>query len=329
MKIKNKLIIGILFLAALIIFSCKEEIIRIDPEVDVFNPFDTITFENGVMDDVEIDSASFLGLHTFIFKPTCAVLGCHDGSFEPDFRTVQSAYNTLVYHPVSKNDADETYTYRVVPGDVSLSWLYERITTDDATLGRMPLYDTLYPAERQKIIDWIQDGAPDVMGQTHTVSDFEIPTTAGFIAYINDTSGIRIDDNRMEPLSPMLLPDNADIEVWFSAYDFDVNDVFHWGYVLTYNKARISPNAYDFSLYEEFEMELEVEDEPYVGPMYWNPASTIPYYHHFTFNTADYIPGKLYFIRFYVKDEDHLNPTEIPDDGYSPYLITYFSFIVE
>ncbi|MBK7268515.1 MAG: hypothetical protein IPI07_03030, partial [Flavobacteriales bacterium] len=31
--------------------------------------------------------------------------GCHDGTFEPEFRTIASAYNSLVYHPVIANDA--------------------------------------------------------------------------------------------------------------------------------------------------------------------------------------------------------------------------------
>ncbi|MBC8048089.1 MAG: hypothetical protein H7Y00_14925 [Fimbriimonadaceae bacterium] len=326
---KNKIIIAIFFLAAIIIHSCKEDIIRIDPDVDVFNPFDTITGDDGVIDDIEIDSASFLGLHTYIFKPTCAVPACHDGSFEPDFRTVQSAYNTLVYHPVVKNDEDETFTFRVLPGDTTHSWLYERITTDDATLGRMPLYDTLYPAERQKIIDWIQNGAPDVMGNSPALPDYTLPNSAGFIAYINDTLGTRIDDNRMSFVSPMLLPDDTDIEIWFSGYDFDMDSNFYWGHVFSYNKARISAEGYDFSVYDEFDMEEEAADEPFIGPLYWDPAYTSWYYHHFTFNTGDYIPGEIYFIRFYLKDWDHPDPTEIPDNGTNPYLITYFSFIVE
>ena len=37
--------------------------------------------------------------------PTCANSGCHDGTFEPDFRTVGSSWNTLVNHPVIANDA--------------------------------------------------------------------------------------------------------------------------------------------------------------------------------------------------------------------------------
>lgn len=42
------------------------------------------------------------GLHAGLFKPTCANSGCHDGNFEPDFRTVESSYYSLVQQPVIK-----------------------------------------------------------------------------------------------------------------------------------------------------------------------------------------------------------------------------------
>jgi hypothetical protein len=310
------------------VFACKKEIIRIEPELP-FNPFDTITFNGEVIDETIIDSNSFLGLHTFIFKPTCAVPACHDGSFEPDFRTVQSAYNTLVYHPVIKNDEDESFTYRVVPGDTTTSWLYERITTDDPVLGRMPLYDTLLPAERQKIIDWIQDGAKDVLGNSPVLMDHYYPQSAGFIAYVGDTTGDRVDDNRDFDVAPMRIPAGENIQVWFSAYDFDADEHFYWGYYLSYNKARISADGVDFSDYDEYDMEVESSATPYIGPLYWDSTYTTNYYQHFTFNTSGYVPGKLYFLRFYVKDIDHAEATEIPDAGTSPYILTYFAFIVE
>lgn len=69
----------------------------------------------------------------------------------------------------------------------------------------MPLYDTLYPNERQIIIDWILDGAKDVFGQSPTLADFQ-PTTYGFIAYQNDTDGIRLDTIRADFVSPVQLP---------------------------------------------------------------------------------------------------------------------------
>ena len=59
--------------------------------------------------------------HKNILEPKCANPACHDGTFEPDFRTIEGSYNTLVYHPVTKNDEDLTYEHRVVPGDIRAS----------------------------------------------------------------------------------------------------------------------------------------------------------------------------------------------------------------
>ena len=56
------------------------------------NPFD-VDMETATeqQDTVNIDANSIVGLHQNIFKPTCANAGCHDGTFEPDFRTIESS----------------------------------------------------------------------------------------------------------------------------------------------------------------------------------------------------------------------------------------------
>ena len=38
------------------------------------------------------DPSSIQGLHQNIFSTKCASAGCHDGNFEPDFRSVESSY---------------------------------------------------------------------------------------------------------------------------------------------------------------------------------------------------------------------------------------------
>ena len=311
----------------LVAVSCKKEVVRNEPDLP-FNPFDTLTFSEEVLETIEIDSSSFLGLHTYILKPTCAVPGCHDGNFEPDFRTIQSSYNTLLYAPVVKNDLAGTFTYRVVPGDTALSWLHERITTDDEILGRMPLYDTLYPHERAKITQWILDGAPDVMGISPILPNYQ-PVTYGFLAYENDTSGIRLDENRADLMSPIALPPDTEVEIWFGVYDTDEFGTFMPSYNLTYNKARISKEPFFFTDPVEYDMEVEPAATPFMGPLYWDPLIPITYYQHFTFNTGDYDPETFYFLRFYVKDADHDQPTEIPNQGSPLYWITLFSFYVE
>ncbi|MEM6347295.1 MAG: hypothetical protein AAF927_25620, partial [Bacteroidota bacterium] len=72
--------------------SCE----RLDPTPPP-NPFDEIVYPEPPAPLPEPDSSSIVGLHKFIFSQSCAVPGCHDGAFEPDFRTVQSTYSTLVF----------------------------------------------------------------------------------------------------------------------------------------------------------------------------------------------------------------------------------------
>ena len=101
MTARNLFNLGFLsVIIAVAFFACKEDRSYV-PAEDPANPFDTVTYSTPIP-NVPIDSQSFLGLHQYIFSTTCAVPGCHDGAFEPDFRTVQSAYNTLVLHRVEK-----------------------------------------------------------------------------------------------------------------------------------------------------------------------------------------------------------------------------------
>jgi len=132
------------------------------------NPFTEVPNPNGGTENpIELEPTSLAGLHQNIFKPTCANSGCHDGTFEPDFRTVEGTYNTLVNHPIIKNDPDDTYAFRVVPGNVDASQLVARVTFDiDGNSGIMPLAidpDSDYEEKReeyvQNIKDWINAGA--------------------------------------------------------------------------------------------------------------------------------------------------------------------------
>jgi hypothetical protein len=153
-----------LFLAGILLFSCAKEPV---------NPYDQIEDPNQeTEEETELDPTSIMGLHANVFRPTCANSGCHDGTFEPDFRTVQSTYNTLVNQPIIKNDPQGTFSYRVVPGNVAASQLVARLEYDiDGTSGVMPLAvepDSDWPVKRQEYIqhlkDWIAAGAPDPSG---------------------------------------------------------------------------------------------------------------------------------------------------------------------
>ena len=98
-------IITTYFLIVLILASCSED------SKQVKNPYDNQEPENAdgvvVNADKDLDPNSIAALHKDIFKPTCANSGCHDGNFEPDFRTIESSYNTLVNQPIVKNDISD------------------------------------------------------------------------------------------------------------------------------------------------------------------------------------------------------------------------------
>ena len=179
--------------------------------------------------DFPVDSADFVGLHKYIFAPTCAVSGCHDGSFAPDFRTVQSAYNTLVNHEVLKNTPDGRFEFRVVPGDVEESFLYERLTTDDQVLGRMPLYDfPLSSRELELVADWIRRGAPDGFGNSPGVIDEE-PTFFGIRAYYHADSlpgPFSFIPRTGSFVTPYEIPADTLVKIWFGLYDFE--DQIYW-----------------------------------------------------------------------------------------------------
>ncbi|MBP6657110.1 MAG: hypothetical protein KA284_04590, partial [Bacteroidia bacterium] len=80
-------------------FACKKDEV---PE----NPYDKVDYSTNTNPDPNPDPNSIQGLYKNIFQPKCANPGCHDGTFEPDFRTIESAYSTLVYQSVNKTTLD-------------------------------------------------------------------------------------------------------------------------------------------------------------------------------------------------------------------------------
>jgi len=128
-------IFAAILLAVIIIQSCKKD--------DEINPYDdpSLKAPDKSGSEASLDPNSFEYLYKYIFKPTCANSSCHDGSFEPDFRTMNGAYNTLVYQPVKSNDFSFTYTYRVLPGNANMSLICRRLTQvpyNEIGQGRMP-----------------------------------------------------------------------------------------------------------------------------------------------------------------------------------------------
>lgn len=305
--------------AIVLIFSCKKTVTTLQGTIGE-NPYDTINYDNTGIPDMPIDSNSFLGIHKYIISVKCAVPGCHDGNFEPDFRTVQSSYYTLVFAPVKKNNVDSTFTYRVVPHDTTLSWLHERITTDDAVLGRMPLYDTLPKSQIQMIANWINSGAKDIFGNEMNQPNTE-PAFFGLVAYLPNSGNQRIDSIRgAASYYPFYAPANSDIKIWMGLYDdITLPPLF------TYNKIKFSTDPNDFSSAPALPM--TVEFNPFYAPGWgWGPA---PYFLHYTVNTGQWNVGDIVYIRAYVQDGQHSTPTEIPSGTAPIYFQMFCSFKVQ
>ena len=230
---------------------------------------------------------------------------------------------------LKKNNANEDFEFRVVPGNSTESWLHERITTDDSVLGRMPLYDTLTPREVDLITNWIDNGAPDIFGNSHTIPNLS-PSTFGVIAYLNDTTGMRLDTPRLSIINPLVFPQNSVVDVWIGLIDQDPEGAFMYAPNLTYNKYKISNNLYGFANAPEMPLLVESATSPFQGPNLFDPGGDpMNFYQHFKVNTSNYSVGQTQYFRIYVQDEDHTVPTEIPSDGSQVYLLTFFSFVIQ
>ncbi len=305
----------------LVQMACKKEYVPGNIPPAPFNPFDTIHYPYNLVNALPIDSNSFAGIHAYIFASKCANPGCHDGHFDPDFRTVQSAYSTLVYQHVTKNNLAGSFVYRVKPGDVANSWLHERITTIDPVLGRMPLYDSMLSARQiNRIKNWIQAGAPDIFGQVSSPTN-TIPQTFGIVAFAQVGSNwVQVDTIRGgSTLNPMLVPNNTNLKIWFGVYD-DVQTPFQ----LTNLFVKFSSNPSDFSASTAYPLTVQTT------PTYFSNVfgANKPYFLSYTVNTASLPNNQPVYYQISVQDANHATPTLIPSVGNQPYILSYFSLIV-
>lgn len=211
---------------------------------------------------VDTSGASFYSVYKRIFAVSCSRPACHDGTFEPDFRTPQSAYFTTVYHPIIKNDTLGSFSYRIEPFNISKSLLYKRVTTccfvneNDRmplTLGR----DTLSQEKIALIAAWIQSGAKDICGNTPKLVAPQASIDKSYKVYGNDTTLLYEEHfgsvvNRLEnkPYKPLIISGKlklVTIEINISGGDKDAN-------MQSPATLRVSDNSDDFSHARSFEM---------------------------------------------------------------------------
>ncbi len=300
-------------LLGILLGSCKKE--------GPLNPYDDPSLQDPGVNktDTEVDPESFIGLYQNIFQPTCANSGCHDGTFEPDFRTIESSFNTLVYHDIIKNDVAGTYAYRVLPGNADKSVLYQRLVTDiDGQSGIMPLSlepDSDWEAKSATYINniknWINNGALDMFGNAPQLTNLE-PEMQGVVGFSGGSQML----DRAPGKGPIQVPaGTSQLTIWISVQDAETATN-----ALTYNKYKLSEEIFNFEEATEQSLDLQT---PMNETGYFDEP--VDYFHSFTIDPSAYPAETTVFIRVYIQDDEN-DVTEIPKDGSAEYILKYFAF---
>jgi hypothetical protein len=316
MKNKSYLIaLTLLICVAFFTPSCKK-----DP---VVNPYDQYKPTADSIAKDSIDPVTFQGLYKNIFKPTCANSGCHDGTFEPDFRTIESSYNSLVYQDIIKNYLSSPLPYRVKPGDANNSIIIKRLTEDiDGVSGVMPLavdpksdWSSKRSTYIANITTWINNGAKDALGQAPTSLNL-VPQMSGFfVAAMGSTSAVSRNSNGVCVVSSS----TNDIDLYFGFQDDHTSSAG-----LTVNEITFSLSANNFSTAVPAALTIisPITETGFSG-------SSVNFTHKFTMTNLRtlYPTGTQVFVRVKVKDD--VNPAvTIPSNETLMHIIQYFSFIV-
>ena len=295
------------FIMSFVLMNCTEDDFPL-------NPYDGIDYGNTTLVIDTVSSTSFVKLHRDVLGPSCNVMGCHDGSFEPDFRTVESAYNTLVYHTIIKNNLAEDFTYRVVPGDTGLSVLHERLTNCCFvnTNDRMPqdnIGNALPEADLDAVTAWILEGAKDITGAIHNAPN-NLPNIKYFYVTNADYDSV-YSENRIGGLfyNPFLMPNNEQVN-----FIFRVKDDHTIAQNLKINQLSISENIDDFS--------NSIIAVAYIA------SNSSPKVFILQFNTSDLEVNKTYFMRYTVSDEED-QITTYPNNQTSFVYKNIWSFTVQ
>jgi hypothetical protein len=304
-------LIGWTICALLLWSSCMEE-------DDPVNPFDdqVVNQDTVKLQIINPEPNSIAGIYQNILKPTCANSGCHDGTFEPDYRTLNSAYNTLVYQTPIKNDGN--YSFRVEPFNAQASVLKGRLKN---LLGpAMPIQvepDSDWPQKKDQYINniqtWINNGAPDIMGNIRQVN-YPAPELLGA-----GSSEANQWMERSGDTGPIIMPSDASVVRFYFAFSHDIL----MPEALLYNRISFSanPNAFAGAAQKDLQILASPRNERgFYGDI-------VSYTHYIDLDPlTEFDAGQeQWYFRVYVQDDQ--NPvTEIPTDNGIFYIKSYMSF---
>lgn len=294
---------------AMLLLACTKEDI---PE----NPYDAVDYSVKGDPQVALDPNSIAGLHKNILFPKCANPGCHDGTFEPDYRTIESSYATLVYQPVNKTTLDtvKIFSQRVIPNNVADSWLIERLET--STTEYMPSNATrLTTAEIDHFKSWINGGCKDMNGNVAVKPNLP-PNIIGYGAV--DSVFSRLDTNRLNgnPLNPFIVNQGSTMIIAIIATDTADGSFATDPADFTSVKVRCSTDKNNFN------GALTYSNATYLiggGIGYW--LVNIP--------VTSWPVGTIVYFRLYVNDGHHVTDSEYPTDETVDYLKTLYAFYVQ
>jgi hypothetical protein len=307
----------ILFFSVLILGCSKEDVL---PE----NPYDSVDYGNDNVTQDTLDINGITSIHKDILQPKCSTPGCHDGSFEPDFRTVMSSYATLVYHPILKNSIDSLYKYRVVPYDTNSSVLQKRLNlqTFANTNDRMPQDNIgfgLPQDDLDRISAWIENGAKDFQGNVAV-----LPNTEPLLQYFWMIDGTGY------PVVPQPY-------VVFSNISNRIDQTGHLPIVLdTGLTCYIIPSISDdsTSLGDMTKVTLEMS---YIKDDFSSPFKTLPA--SFTSGTYEswnnlfeidntYLTDTIIYMRYVMNDGDHVTDASFPRSDSPEWYKTFWSIYI-
>lgn len=307
----------ILTTACLWLFNaCKEEAPP-NPFEGIDQQIDTVAVDSFLFED-----HSLIALQKNVFSPTCANFGCHDGTFEPDFRTIESTYNTLIFHPIIKNDPQGSFEYRVVPNDANASVLMARLLYDiDGQSGIMPLefLDSDWEENKDKYIEdirtWINEGAPDVLGNTYSPVDNK-PRVLGVIGRVNGQDLPRGDANN----GPLLVPQGDSLLTLYFAVQDDQTALGSFAST----RIQVARGPVNFSL--SHSQDLDLMGQTFAAPGFTGDPVTYTFQTQLDFTVDTLFNASQLYFR--VLADDSVNGSiGIPAENSARYLKRYFSFI--
>lgn len=304
---KALIYIALCYLGGIFILACTDGFV---------NPYDLVDYGDTTNMQTDLDTLSITGLHANIFLARCAVPGCHDGAFEPDFRTVQSSYATLVYHPVTKNNVNNDFQFRVKPYSSEESVLIERLTNCCFVNAndRMPQDNIGEPLEAyhvESIRQWIDDGARDIFDQVPLYPNRAARISLGYIA-LNEDYSATVDGNRMNGYGTFILNGNQTINMVVEITD-DSTAVADLSNV----QMAFSTDANNFlnstKLASTYIVAQNSGTEFYLTP----------------FSTGNFESNRVIYFRFYANDGEQGEDTEFPSNEDPQFYKDYYSFIVQ